>query len=412
MSEWCSVGADDLEFRRALGHYPTGTAVIGAMGADGEPIGMLVGSFVSVSMDPPLVAYLPQKSSGTYARLSACDSFSVSVLSHEQQATCLAVAKGGPDRFAGIDWTTTPSGAPVIEGSVVALECTVSQTVELGDHYMVVGEVESMRIVDPVPPLLFFQGGFGTFLPLGLAGQRDATFLDATERVGSLRPRMQEAAERYGTEVFAYAKSGADMVLVASTTPEGVCRRTPLGSRFPIAPPLGEVFVAWDPDARQVWLDNAERMLGAESRMVLEHRLTRVRSQGWSGSPTLGDGWDLMAELKHYSRSTATPALLKEMEASRARAARAYLGADMKNLPAVSGVASVTVPVRDSGGRVVMSVGMGQLPDRDASERVLEFVSTLKVLAAELELPWSSPDAHGVVGGQHEPAAQAIARNA
>ena len=76
------------EFRETLGHYPTGVAVVTAVAGDGGPAGMVVGSFTSVSLDPPLVAFLPTKDSGSWARLATADRFCVNVLAADQEDLC------------------------------------------------------------------------------------------------------------------------------------------------------------------------------------------------------------------------------------------------------------------------------------------------------------------------------------
>ena len=86
---------DSKRFRQVLGHYPTGVTVVTAVDADGQPAGMAVGSFTSVSLDPPLVAFLPDKSSTSFPRIRRASSFCVNVLSAEQENVCRAFAAKG-----------------------------------------------------------------------------------------------------------------------------------------------------------------------------------------------------------------------------------------------------------------------------------------------------------------------------
>ena len=74
------ISFDSATFRRVLGHYPTGVCVVTAVEADGAPVGMVVGSFTSVSLDPPLVAFFPAKTSQSWPRLAAVGKFCVNVL--------------------------------------------------------------------------------------------------------------------------------------------------------------------------------------------------------------------------------------------------------------------------------------------------------------------------------------------
>ncbi|MGY1821001.1 flavin reductase family protein [Geodermatophilus sp. SYSU D00079] len=157
---------DPARFRTTLGHHPTGVVLVTAIDAAGEPVGMVVGSFASVSLDPPLVAFLPTRGSARFARLRTASSFCVNVLAHDQDDLCRAFATKGADGFPGVAWTPSPSGAPVLAGVVAWVDCTVESVTDAGDHHLVMGRVRDLDVVNPVPPLLFFQGGFGRFAPL------------------------------------------------------------------------------------------------------------------------------------------------------------------------------------------------------------------------------------------------------
>src|SRR5690606_16613521 len=146
-----------------LGHYPTGVAVITAIDADGHPAGMVVGSFTSVSMDPPLVAYMPMRTSRTYGRLRTSSRFCVNVLAADQQDRCRAFASPGADKFAGVDWMPAPGGSPILDGAVSWIECDVESELDGGDHHIVLGRVRDLAVERPASPLLFFQGGYGRF---------------------------------------------------------------------------------------------------------------------------------------------------------------------------------------------------------------------------------------------------------
>ena len=62
------MSIDTAEFRRVLGHFPTGVTVVTATGDDG-PTGMAIGSFSSVSLDPPLVLWCPTTDASSWARM-------------------------------------------------------------------------------------------------------------------------------------------------------------------------------------------------------------------------------------------------------------------------------------------------------------------------------------------------------
>src|SRR5260221_3387358 len=93
-SEWRLMTGrtmDSATFRHVLGHYPTGVGAITSIGDKG-PVAMVVGSFTSVSLDPPLVAFLPARSSTSLPKIGATDRFCVNGLSNNQQALCPMVS--------------------------------------------------------------------------------------------------------------------------------------------------------------------------------------------------------------------------------------------------------------------------------------------------------------------------------
>jgi flavin reductase (DIM6/NTAB) family NADH-FMN oxidoreductase RutF/AcrR family transcriptional regulator len=158
------TGFDSRTFRHVLGHFATGVAVITGMGPSG-PAAMVVSSFTSVSLEPPLVAFLPDKSSTSWPAIRSAGSFCVNILSAGQEQLCAQFARKGGDKFTGVTWQPAPSGAPVIDGVMAWIDCELTQTFESGDHYIAIGRVLQLEAGDfGALPLVFFQGGFQ---PLG-----------------------------------------------------------------------------------------------------------------------------------------------------------------------------------------------------------------------------------------------------
>ena len=160
---------DAKEFRTVLSHFPTGVTIVSGM-HEGEPVGFTIGSFTSVSLDPPLVGFLPQTDSETWEAMSTGGSFCVNVLAREQADLCWTFAKSGndADRFTDVEWHPAPTGSPIIDRAVAWIDCTVEHVYEMGDHYFVLGRVVSLEAdadhdgVGPFP-LLFFKGTLGGF---------------------------------------------------------------------------------------------------------------------------------------------------------------------------------------------------------------------------------------------------------
>jgi flavin reductase (DIM6/NTAB) family NADH-FMN oxidoreductase RutF len=153
MNDMLSV-VDDGDLRRAFACFPTGVSAVCAM-VDGHPVGMAVSSFTSVSLEPPLVSVCVQSSSSTWPKLAPAPRLGVSFLSagHEPASRQLAAKTG--DRFSGIDWQASASGAVFIGGACVWLECSINQRFAAGDHEIVLLQIETLRIQPDVSPLVF-----------------------------------------------------------------------------------------------------------------------------------------------------------------------------------------------------------------------------------------------------------------
>src|SRR5688500_16636208 len=94
-------------FRRVLGHYPTGVSAITALTSDGKPVGLIVGSFTSVSLDPPLVGFLPDVKSVSWPQIERVGHFCVNVLASDQTAISRQLAARGEDKFAGVEYSVS-----------------------------------------------------------------------------------------------------------------------------------------------------------------------------------------------------------------------------------------------------------------------------------------------------------------
>lgn len=154
---------DGARFRQVLGHFPTGVTVITAI-TDAGPVGLAVGSFFSVSLDPPLVAFCAGKSSTSYPKIAEAGHYCVNVLADEQEDICRVFASKGEDKFATIGWRPSPAtGAPVINDVLAWIDCDIHAVHEAGDHYIVIGRVHELEVGHEGGPLVFFRGGYGRY---------------------------------------------------------------------------------------------------------------------------------------------------------------------------------------------------------------------------------------------------------
>ncbi len=157
---------DPAQFRQVLGSYPTGVSVVTAIDADGNPVGMVVGTFTSVSLDPPLVGFLPDRKSTTWPLIEKAGRFCVNVLASDQQAVCRQMAAKGTEKFVGLEMRVSEHNLPVIANSIARIECTIHSITEAGDHWFVLGDVLSLETTRDEDPMLFHRGRYGGFAEL------------------------------------------------------------------------------------------------------------------------------------------------------------------------------------------------------------------------------------------------------
>lgn len=153
-------------FRQILGHYPTGVCVVTAVEPDGTSAGMVVGSFTSVSLHPPLVAFFPDKKSTSWPRIERAGRFCVNILADNQEEICRIFSRPSENRFADIAHRLSDGGSPILDGALAWIDCTLHAVHEAGDHYIVLGEVQALNTERDGRPLLFFKGKYGQFAPM------------------------------------------------------------------------------------------------------------------------------------------------------------------------------------------------------------------------------------------------------
>ena len=154
---------DRSTLRRLLGHYPTGVCVITAVEQEGRAVAMVVGSFTSVSLDPPLVAFFPDRASSSWPGIRRAGRFCVNVLSSNQRDLCRRFSARGGDKFADVDYRLSKGGSPVLDGIVAWIDCTLDTVHDAGDHFIALGRICEFDIVRAEQPLLFFRGRYGNF---------------------------------------------------------------------------------------------------------------------------------------------------------------------------------------------------------------------------------------------------------
>lgn len=154
---------DEARYRQVLGHFPTGVTVVTAHQSGQQPVGLAVGSFFSLSLDPPLVGFCPGKSSSSWPKIEAAGSFCVNVLADDQEDVARVFAGQGEDKFTSVGWRPAGSGSPIISEALAWVDCAIEDVHDAGDHYIVTGLVRELKVERERHPLVFFRGGYGSF---------------------------------------------------------------------------------------------------------------------------------------------------------------------------------------------------------------------------------------------------------
>jgi 3-hydroxy-9,10-secoandrosta-1,3,5(10)-triene-9,17-dione monooxygenase reductase component len=154
-------GVDEGRFRAVLGHFASGVVLVTGVEAE-QPAGFTCQSFFSLSLDPPLVAIAPSKSSTSWPKVSSSGSICVNVLSAEQEDLAWTFSQSGANKFSGVGWVAGANRAPRVQGSLAWLECAIEDVHEAGDHWLVTAKVTDIE-QGQGQPLLFYRGGFGGF---------------------------------------------------------------------------------------------------------------------------------------------------------------------------------------------------------------------------------------------------------
>lgn len=148
------------DYRNALGQFGTGVTIITVDTPTG-PIGMTANSFASVSLEPALVLWSLDKSSGRISAFDAATHYAIHVTSKHQKELALAFAKQAV-AFDQCEVQLNEHGVPIIENMLATFECTKETVHDAGDHVIIVGRVDRVTL-GAGEPLIFARGQFGGF---------------------------------------------------------------------------------------------------------------------------------------------------------------------------------------------------------------------------------------------------------
>ncbi|SIS03900.1 NADH-FMN oxidoreductase RutF, flavin reductase (DIM6/NTAB) family [Peribacillus simplex] len=150
-------------FKEVMGNYPTGVTILTTTDRGGNPVGLTVNSFASVSLDPLLVLWSIDHKVSTIEAFTAGEKFAVHVLAGDQQELCKTFSSKNIDRFSTCKWSLSKHKLPIIDGVFAVLQCKTFNKIEAGDHTLLIGEVIDIQI-EKKDPMLYHRRHFD-FIP-------------------------------------------------------------------------------------------------------------------------------------------------------------------------------------------------------------------------------------------------------
>ncbi|MGP4029863.1 flavin reductase family protein [Actinomadura sp. 3N407] len=303
-----STSSPKSRWRTVLGQYPTGITIITSIDQAGQPVGMIVGTFNSVSVDPPLVGFLAQKTSTTFPHIERSGRFRASVLGAGHESLCRDFfASAVEDRFTGDVWDYDEHGIPRLKDAVAWFDATVHSVLPAGDHVMALGEVSDLGLGPRTGgmPLLFLNGGYGSFTIPRME-------FDLDDLGGRLRHAtvLGDAVEQLATDLGVECSLSTvvrDEVVVLTAAD---ARSPHIGMCFPFAAPMAPAFAAWcGPDLRHTWVENARHLMGRVDTELIEETLALVRENGYAISfgHTMSEHFDAVVSSAHRDRAVLAP---------------------------------------------------------------------------------------------------------
>jgi flavin reductase (DIM6/NTAB) family NADH-FMN oxidoreductase RutF/DNA-binding IclR family transcriptional regulator len=361
-----------IDFRRALSHYPTGVTLIAASGPGEEPVALIVGTFTSVSLAPPLVGFLVDRRSTTWPLIRQRGRFSASVLRADDEHVCRAFATKAEQRFDHLAETTS-AGTPRLRDTALWVDCDIDDVLPAGDHEFVLGRVREVGIdADGGMPLIFLRGGYGA--PQIASLQAEVEGLGANlELADVVRPEIEAVAADLGLECAVSVAINDSVYCIAAAGVGSATRDsgTFVGAHFPLAAPMAPQFVLGQPEeAKQAWLRSGSRLVGEDmtalGTSILETvakrdhlagtgRRASQRFQAFIGDAS-DDGSDLSfsAVLQEVAARGVDPGLCMPVEE-------------------LTEVVSLHAPVRDESGRVVLCLDLLGLSGEDNAELLVQY---------------------------------------
>lgn len=152
---------DSKSFRQALGHFPTGVAIVTTRTGDGHPVGLTINSFTSLSLDPPLIMWSLDNRARSLSIFENCNYFAINIISSAQVDAAMGFANPKvEDKFGLVSHADGEEGVPLIDHCVATFVCKNYRQYEGGDHTIFIGRVVRHNTITEQEPAVFHRGKF------------------------------------------------------------------------------------------------------------------------------------------------------------------------------------------------------------------------------------------------------------
>jgi flavin reductase (DIM6/NTAB) family NADH-FMN oxidoreductase RutF len=147
------------ELRQVMGHFATGVTIITTLTKAGQMHGLTANAFTSVSLEPPLLLISVDKKAESWPAFEESRIFTVNILADDQEGLSRKFAVSGGNKFEGVAYRIGANGAPILDGTLAYIECTLYAAFDGGDHSIYLGEIQQAEIHEG-RPLVFYRGGY------------------------------------------------------------------------------------------------------------------------------------------------------------------------------------------------------------------------------------------------------------
>ncbi|PRY77805.1 flavin reductase (DIM6/NTAB) family NADH-FMN oxidoreductase RutF [Yoonia maritima] len=161
MTSFTPDPSNPRQLRDAFGRFATGVTIV-TVATDDGPMAITANSFSSLSLDPPLVMWAPDKSSRRFAHFAQAEHFAIHILAHDQDDICWKVARDGAC-LLDAELTQNVEGVPILPNCLARFECSQYASYDGGDHEIIVGKVLRAATRKSGDALGFFKGNMKIF---------------------------------------------------------------------------------------------------------------------------------------------------------------------------------------------------------------------------------------------------------